>query len=44
MDMRDVDNGMCDVAPVEVDGAIDVDEGPVFDLDTVAPGGMVPSG
>jgi hypothetical protein len=35
--MRDVDNGTSDVAAVEADGAVDVDEGPVFELDTVAP-------
>jgi hypothetical protein len=37
MDMTEVDNGTSDVAAVEADGAIDVDEGPVFELDTVPP-------
>ena len=37
MDMTEVDNGTSDVAAVEADGAIDVNEGPVFELDTVAP-------
>ena len=37
MDMMEVDNGTSDVAAAEVDGAIDVDKGPVFELDTVAP-------
>jgi hypothetical protein len=35
--MTDVDNGTSDVAAVEADGAIDVNEGPVFELDTVPP-------
>ena len=35
--MRDVDNGTSDVAAVEADGAIDIEEGPVFELDTAAP-------
>ena len=37
MDMTEVDNGTSDVAAVEADGAIDVNEGPVFELDTVPP-------
>jgi len=37
MDMTDVDNGTSDVAAVEADDGINVDEGPVFELDTVAP-------
>ena len=37
MDMIEVDNGTSDVAAAEVDGAIDVDKGPVFELNTVAP-------
>jgi hypothetical protein len=37
MDMRHVDNGTSDVAAVGVDGAIDVDESPVFELGTVVP-------
>ena len=32
-----MDNGTSDVAAVEVDGATDFDEGPVFEVDTVAP-------
>ena len=37
MDITEVDNGTSDVAAVEADGAIHVNEGPVFELDTVAP-------
>jgi hypothetical protein len=37
MDMTDVDNGMSDVAAVEADGTIDVNEDPVFELDTIPP-------
>jgi hypothetical protein len=37
MDMTEVDNGTSDVAAVEADGAIDINEGPVFELDTVPP-------
>ena len=35
--MMEVDNGTSDVGAAEVDGTIDVDKGPVFKLDTVAP-------
>jgi hypothetical protein len=34
--VRDVDKGTSDVAVVEADGVIEVEEGPVFELDTVA--------
>jgi hypothetical protein len=34
--MTDADNGTSDVAAVEVDGSINIDEG-LFELDTVAP-------
>jgi hypothetical protein len=37
MDMIKVDNGTSDVAAVEADGAIHINEGPVFELDTIAP-------
>jgi hypothetical protein len=37
MDMTEVDRGMSNVAAVEADGSIEVDEGPVFELDTIAP-------
>ena len=35
--MTDADNGTSDVAAVEVDGSINIDEGLGFELDTVAP-------
>jgi hypothetical protein len=35
--MTEVDNGTSDVAAVEADSAIDVNEGPVFELDNVPP-------
>ena len=37
MDMTEVDNGTSDMAAVEGDGAINVNDGPVFELDTVPP-------